>query len=80
MWGVNELLGRPATLSQLVEWSASLGSDITFFLSQGTAHCTGRGEILEPVEHLPVSAPCTIVKMNKGLSTPSGEAQQVVRR
>ena len=49
MWGVNELLGRPATLSQLVEWSGELGSDITFFLSEGTAYCTGRGEIMEDV-------------------------------
>ncbi|KAL9190869.1 hypothetical protein ACHAXT_000575 [Thalassiosira profunda] len=43
MWGANELMGRPATLEQLIEWSGELGSDITFFLSRGTAYCTGRG-------------------------------------
>jgi len=69
MWGANELLGRPATLEQLVEWSADLGSDITFFLSEGTAYCTGRGEILEPVPALSSQQVC-IVKPNVGLSTP----------
>ena len=50
MWGANELLGNPATLEELVEWSGDLGSDITFFLSEGTAYCTGRGEIMTPVD------------------------------
>ncbi|KAL7571125.1 hypothetical protein ACA910_014731 [Epithemia clementina (nom. ined.)] len=73
MWGVNELLGKPATLEQMVEWSAELGSDITFFLSRGTAYCTGRGEIMEPISPpLPSgSTKLCIVKPNIGLSTPS---------
>mmetsp|Transcript_4450 Transcript_4450/g.6272 ORF Transcript_4450/g.6272 Transcript_4450/m.6272 type:complete len:410 (+) Transcript_4450:16-1245(+) len=71
MWGANELLGRPATLEQLVEWSGDLGSDITFFLSEGTAYCTGRGEIMSPI-HPPLKdgTKLTIVKPNIGLSTP----------
>jgi 4-diphosphocytidyl-2-C-methyl-D-erythritol kinase len=36
------MTGRPATEQQLIEWSAELGSDITFFLSRGTAYCTGK--------------------------------------
>ncbi|GMH46499.1 hypothetical protein TrRE_jg6102 [Triparma retinervis] len=70
MWGVNELLGRPATLSQLVEWSGELGSDITFFLSEGTAYCTGRGEIMEDVVVNNGEGKVTIVKIDEGLSTP----------
>jgi len=70
MWGANELLGRPATLEQLVEWSGALGSDITFFLSQGTAYCTGRGEIMTPVDPLPDGTKVCIVKPDIGLSTP----------
>lgn len=76
MFGVNELLGRPASEEQLIEWSGELGSDITFFLSKGTAYCTGRGEILEPVNPpFPTSTKkqkICIIKPNKiGLSTPS---------
>jgi len=71
MWGANELMGRPATLDQLIEWSGELGSDITFFLSRGTAYCTGRGEIMTPIDPpLPSGAKLSIVKPNLGLSTP----------
>lgn len=70
MWGANELLGRPASLEQLVEWSGELGSDITFFLSRGTAYCTGRGEIMTPVDPLPDGTKLCIVKPDIGLSTP----------
>eukprot|EP00592_Proboscia_alata_P007093 CAMPEP_0194356790 /NCGR_PEP_ID=MMETSP0174-20130528/4358_1 /TAXON_ID=216777 /ORGANISM="Proboscia alata, Strain PI-D3" /LENGTH=409 /DNA_ID=CAMNT_0039126519 /DNA_START=27 /DNA_END=1256 /DNA_ORIENTATION=+ len=71
MFGVNELLGRPATHEQLVEWSGELGSDITFFLSLGSAYCTGRGEIMTPVSPLPAGTKLIIVKPNIGLSTPA---------
>jgi len=70
MWGANELLGNPATLEELVEWSGDLGSDITFFLSEGTAYCTGRGEIMTPVEPLQDGTKVCIVKPDIGLSTP----------
>lgn len=58
-------------LKQLVEWSGDLGSDITFFLSTGTAYCTGRGEIMTPVSPLPDGTKLTIVKPDIGLSTPA---------
>ena len=71
MWGANELMGRPATLDQLIEWSGELGSDITFFLSRGTAYCTGRGEVMTPIDPpLPSGAKLSIVKPDLGLSTP----------
>mmetsp|Transcript_686 Transcript_686/g.818 ORF Transcript_686/g.818 Transcript_686/m.818 type:complete len:346 (+) Transcript_686:74-1111(+) len=71
MFGANQLMGNPASPQELVEWSADLGSDITFFLSQGTAYCTGRGEIMTPIDP-PLEAGTTlvIVKPNVGLSTP----------
>jgi len=72
MWGANELMGNPASLDQMIEWSGDLGSDITFFLSQGTAYCTGRGEIMTPTDPLlEAGTPLCIVKPNVGLSTPS---------
>ena len=56
----------------MVEWSGDLGSDITFFLSQGTAYCTGRGEIMSPIEPpLPSGTKVCIVKPAIGLSTPA---------
>lgn len=71
MWGANELMGSPATLDQLIEWSGELGSDITFFLSRGTAYCTGRGEVMTPIDPpLPSGAKLSIVKPDLGLSTP----------
>ena len=71
MWGANELMGRPATLDEMIDWSAELGSDITFFLSRGTAYCTGRGEIMTPIDPpLPAGAKLSIVKPDLGLSTP----------
>ena len=56
----------------MIEWSGELGSDITFFLSQGTAYCTGRGEIMTPTNPpLKSGTKLCIVKPNVGLSTPS---------
>jgi len=56
----------------MVEWSGELGSDITFFLSRGTAYCTGRGEIMDPMDPpLPSGTKICIVKPDVGLSTPS---------
>jgi hypothetical protein len=37
----NKLCGEPASDAQLIEWGAELGSDVSFFLSLGTAYCTG---------------------------------------
>lgn len=72
MWGANELMGRPASLKEMIDWSSELGSDITFFFSQGTAYCTGRGEIMTPIDPpLPTGTKLCIVKPNIGLSTPS---------
>jgi len=71
LFAANQLLGTPATDEELIEWSKELGSDITFFLSKGTAYCTGRGELLEPVPPLPSSIKLYVVKPPVGLSTPA---------
>jgi 4-diphosphocytidyl-2-C-methyl-D-erythritol kinase len=69
LWGLNELFGKPYTVEELIEWSAEIGSDVPFFFTQGTAYCTGRGEILRPIEPL-ISQKLWIVKPDQGLSTP----------
>lgn len=68
LWALNELCDRPATLQQLMHWSSEIGSDITFFLSQGTAYCTGRGEVLRLLPALHKQS-LHIVKPPEGLST-----------
>ncbi len=56
----------------MIDWSGTLGSDITFFLSRGTAYCTGRGEVLTPTDPLlETGTKLCIVKPSVGLSTPS---------
>lgn len=68
LWAANVLSDRPCSTNELAEFGAEFGSDISFFLSSGTAYCTGRGEILE---ELPRLSPQTlyIIKPKEGLST-----------
>jgi 4-diphosphocytidyl-2-C-methyl-D-erythritol kinase len=70
LWTLNQLHNCPASHDQLLAWSAEIGSDISFFLSQGTAYCTGRGEKIEPLPALPQQK-FWIVKPPYGLSTPA---------
>lgn len=69
LWALNQLCGTPATAEQLAAWGAEIGSDVSFFLSQGTAYCTGRGEKLLPLPSLNAQN-VWIVKPPVGLSTP----------
>lgn len=70
LWALNELCDHPATIEELKSWGQELGSDVPFFLSQGTAYCTGRGEILEEIEKISSLEKMWIVKPSYGLSTP----------
>lgn len=69
LWALNELTGRPATLAELQSWAGAIGSDVAFFLTEGSAYCTGRGECLLPLPAL-AARELTIVKPLEGLSTP----------
>jgi 4-diphosphocytidyl-2-C-methyl-D-erythritol kinase len=51
--GLNILWGQGYTPGQLANLAATLGSDIVFFLSGGTALVQGRGEIVSPLPALP---------------------------
>ena len=71
MHAFNQLMDRPASLEEMVEWSGDIGSDITFFFTTGTAYCTGRGENVISISALP-GAPdikVHIFKPSEGLST-----------
>lgn len=69
LWALNFLCGKLASENELAKWGAEIGSDVSFFLSQGTAYCTGRGEVLHPLAALQ-SPSLWIVKPPEGLSTP----------
>lgn len=64
------LLGSPAGAAELHLLAAQLGSDVPFFLTGGTALCSGRGEIVEPIEPSP-SFSATLMIPEFGLSTPA---------
>jgi len=68
LWALNQLTGKSFTTQQLLEMSAQIGSDIPFFFSEGTAYCSGRGEIVESVAYAPAEL-VTIVKPVEGLAT-----------
>lgn len=70
LFAANRLAGFPASQQQLIEWSAELGSDISFFFSRGSAYCTGRGEIIEDVPPLPPTG-LYLIKPDYGCSTPA---------
>lgn len=71
LWALNKLHNDLLSLSDLQSLASTIGSDVAFFLTQGTAYCTGRGEILNPMPALPhPTHKLWIIKPNKGLSTP----------
>ncbi len=70
LWALNHLTGTPATPQELTQWASEIGSDVSFFLSEGTAYCTGRGEIIKPLPPLPAQK-LWIIKPEEGLSTPA---------
>lgn len=70
LFAANRLAGFKASEQELIEWSAELGSDISFFFSRGSAYCTGRGEIIENVPPLP-STDLYLIKPPYGCSTPA---------
>ncbi|MFA5250368.1 MAG: 4-(cytidine 5'-diphospho)-2-C-methyl-D-erythritol kinase [Parachlamydiales bacterium] len=47
LFALNELLGAPFDLLQLLALAGQIGSDVPFFFSSGSAYCTGRGEKFE---------------------------------
>jgi len=52
----------------LAQVAESLGSDVPFFLYGGTAHATGRGNVIEPLEDSPQKH-LLIIKPNASIST-----------
>jgi 4-diphosphocytidyl-2-C-methyl-D-erythritol kinase len=70
--GLNQLFGNPLPPATLHQLAASLGSDIPFFLQQGPALATGRGEIIQPLEPFAAFKKTALVLIHPGfgISTP----------
>ncbi len=69
LWGLNQLMGNPKSEAELMQLGAELGSDVPFFFSHGTAHCMGRGEIVNELKLLKQEKPLWLVKPPGRLST-----------
>ena len=66
---LNELTGAKISVPTLAEWSGELGSDIPLFLYQSPCWCSGRGEIIEPVD-LSWKLPILLFKPSFDIPTP----------
>ena len=67
--GLNSLFETGLSTEELSALAAPIGSDIPFFLPGAAAVCRGRGEIVEPVEFLPVLS-MLLLKPPFGVPTP----------
>lgn len=65
---LNEYHGEPLTIKELEQMASGLGADVPFFIKNRTAHCSGIGDIMEPVEKI-TGKNLIIVNPGKGLST-----------
>lgn len=63
--GLNAMYGLGLPLQELRGLAAEVGSDVPFFLTPGTALCTGRGEVVQPV---PAAGGCHYILVMSGLS------------
>lgn len=67
---LNKLENLNLSRETLANLAAKIGSDVSFFLYETLCECTGRGEIVKPLEKK-FNAPLLLVKPNFGVSTPS---------
>lgn len=67
--GLNRLFNVNASYEDLYEIACQLGSDVPFFLKTKPAVCTGRGEIINPLDFDIPGVPLLLVKPSFGCST-----------
>ncbi len=73
---LNELFGHPLPAPKLAELAAALGSDIPFFLQNGPALATGRGENIRPLDAFPALSGFFFVLVHPGFGIPTPWAYQ----
>lgn len=52
LFGFNQFLKNPLAEDELKSITKDIGSDVSFFLSEGSAICSRRGEVVEPIPPL----------------------------
>lgn len=67
---LNHFCGEPLAPAAMQRVALSLGSDVPFFLSDGAAWVTGRGEAVMPVPVLPGLAVVLVKPRNLAIATP----------
>ena len=67
--GLNDLYSLNLSAGELAETGASIGSDVPVFIYDRVCDCTGRGEIVAPVE-FPWELPVFLMKPPFGVPTP----------
>ena len=78
--GLNELFGKPLSVSALHTIAASLGSDIPFFLQPKPALATGRGEKIQSLEFFPAMRGASFVLVHPGFGIATAWAYQNLAR
>jgi 4-diphosphocytidyl-2-C-methyl-D-erythritol kinase len=74
--GLNELFGRPLSPQQLHRIAAALGSDVPFFLQDGPALATGRGEQIQPLGAFPALSGAAFLLVHPGFGVSTAWAYQ----
>ncbi len=67
--GLNELFGLPLSYNELLELAVKIGSDVAFFLVDGSAVATGRGERVKKINCETDGYEVFLVVPNFGIST-----------
>jgi 4-diphosphocytidyl-2-C-methyl-D-erythritol kinase len=77
---LNELFGHPLTVAELHPIAAALGSDIPFFLQDGPALATGRGEVIESLPPFAALRGTALVLIHPGFGIATAWAYRELAR
>lgn len=78
--GLNELFGGPLSPSKLGDLAAALGSDVPFFLQEGPALATGRGESIQPMAPFAALRGAAFLLARPGFGVSTAWAYQALAR
>lgn len=69
LWALNQLTDYPLSQEEMLLLGSQIGSDVNFFLSNGTAYSTSRGEVIQNLPSLP-QEDLYVIKPHFSLATP----------
>ncbi|MEO1857812.1 MAG: 4-(cytidine 5'-diphospho)-2-C-methyl-D-erythritol kinase [Rubritalea sp.] len=67
---LNHLEGTELAMDVLADWAGEIGSDVPFFVYDSVCDCSGRGEMVDPIEW-PHVLDALLLKPSFGVSTPA---------